>query len=328
MTTDQLLLFGLLVAVFALLIWGRYRYDLVAFGALTVALVLGLVETEQAFTGFGHPATVIIALVLIVSRGLSNSGAIELIARYVVDASRALWAHISVMAGVGAALSAMMNNVGALALLMPIDIQAADKAKRSPALTLMPLSFATILGGLVTLIGTPPNIIIASFRGKLPNPDCAQGASDCEATLAPFGMFDFTPVGLVCAVVGVAFVAVIGWRLIPESRAEKNATKELFTLDAYIAEVIVPEGSKLVGQQVRELDDLAEEIDVAVVGLVRRGKKLPGQARRQIIRSGDVLVVKAVAEAIDTFVGENGLEYVGADKHGGPVASGDRKSVV
>ncbi|MEL7239366.1 MAG: SLC13 family permease, partial [Planctomycetota bacterium] len=323
MTTDQIILFALLIAVFGMLIWGRFRYDLVAFSALVVAVVLGVVEGDAAFSGFGHPATVIIALVLIVSRGLSNAGAIELIAKYVVDASRALWAHISVMAGVGAALSAVMNNVGALALLMPIDIQAAEKAKRSAALTLMPLSFATILGGLVTLIGTPPNIIIASYRGSLPC-DVAEGAaSGCSGTLAPFGMFDFTPVGIVCAVVGVAFVAFIGWRLIPTQRTERSPTAELFTLDAYIAEVTVGENSKLIGNQVRDLDDMAEAADVAIVGLVRRGKKLPGQARRQEVRRGDVLILKALAPAIDSFVGDNGLQYAGADKYEGQISGSD-----
>jgi hypothetical protein len=172
------MLFALLGVVFALLLWGRIRYDVVAFGALVVAVLLGVVEQKAAFAGFGHPAVIIIALVLVVSRGLVNSGAIEVVARHAMDSSRPLWAHIGIMSGVGAALSAVMNNVGALALLMPVDVQAAAKAGRSPALTLMPLSFATILGGLVTLIGTPPNIIIASFR---------------EQELgAPFQMFDLS----------------------------------------------------------------------------------------------------------------------------------------
>ena len=179
MTTEQTILFTLLVAVFALLIWGRWRYDLVAFLALVVALVLGVVPADQAFAGFGHPATAIVALVLVVSGGLSSSGVIDLITRHVSDASRSISRHIALMAGVAAGLSSLMNNVAALALLMPVDIEAAKKAKRSPALTLMPLSFATLLGGLVTLIGTPPNIVIAAFRE--------------EAVGAPFGMFDFTP---------------------------------------------------------------------------------------------------------------------------------------
>ena len=164
MTTDQTILFTLLFVVFVLLIWGRLRYDLVAFMALIAALVLGVVPKEQAFSGFGHPATVIIALVLIVSKGLSNSGVVEQVAKQVSRFSHSLQTHIAGMSGIAAALSAVMNNVAALALLMPVDIQAAAKAKRSPAMTLMPLSFASILGGMVTLIGTPPNVVIATFR--------------------------------------------------------------------------------------------------------------------------------------------------------------------
>ena len=309
MTSDQIILFGLLGVVFALLVWGRWRYDLVAFGALVAALVLGVVPSEKAFEGFGHPATVIIALVLVISRGLSKSGAVELIARYVVDAGRSLSAHIAVMAGVGALLSAMMNNVGALALLMPVDLEAAGKAKRSPALTLMPLSFATILGGLATLIGTPPNIIIASFRK--------------EALGEPFHMFDFAPVGGVAALAGVAFIALVGWRLIPTSRSENDAGKDLFKIEAYVAEVVVGEESPAIGRQVRELDEACEDCDVAIIGVIRRGKRLPGQGRRQEIRKGDILVVEAPAKAIDKFVGELKLSYVGADKHSGIIAGGD-----
>ncbi|MCG8559253.1 MAG: SLC13 family permease [Hyphomicrobiales bacterium] len=307
MTTDQIILFSLLATVFAMLIWGRVRYDLVAFGALIVAVMLGVVPKQEAFAGFGHPAVIIIALVLVVSRGLINSGAIELIARYVISASRSVSAHIALMSGVGAALSAVMNNVGALALLMPVDMQAAAKAKRSPALTLMPLSFATILGGLVTLIGTPPNIIIASYR---------------EQTLGEsFKMFDFAPVGLVAAAAGVLFVALIGWRLIPRDRAEHRSAQELFELGDYIAEVQVREGSGVIGKRVRELDEAAEEADAAILGLVRRGKRLPGRARAETIRKGDVLVVEATPTAIEELVGNLGLEYVGAEKHGGLVAA-------
>ncbi|MGB5307040.1 MAG: SLC13 family permease, partial [Gammaproteobacteria bacterium] len=179
MVSDQSLLFGLLFFVFVFLVWGRLRYDLVAFIALIVALVLGLVPQDQAFSGFGHPATIIIALVLIVSRGLSNSGVIELLARQVSRFSQSLQTHIAAMSAIAAGLSAVMNNVAALAMLMPVDIQAAVKARRSPALTLMPLSFASILGGMITMIGTPPNIIIAEFRQ--------------DAIGESFGMFDFTP---------------------------------------------------------------------------------------------------------------------------------------
>ena len=213
MTTDQIILCTILLFVFAFLVWGRLRYDLIAFIALIAALITGVVPKEQAFSGFGHPATIIIAFVLIISRGLSNSGAIEIIARQVGRFSRSLQTHIASMAGISAALSAVMNNVAALALLMPVDLHAAAKAKRSPSLSLMPLSFASILGGMITLIGTPPNIIIAEFRQK------TVGSS--------FDMFDFTPVGLACAVVGVIFITLVGWRLIPVDRQRQDTSKEL-----------------------------------------------------------------------------------------------------
>ena len=295
MTTEQITLFTLLGFVFVFLIWGRWRYDIVAFAALLAALMTGVVPIERGFSGFGHPATVIIALVLIVSRGLSNSGVIEVVARYVVDASRSVSSHIGILAGVGAALSAVMNNVAALALLMPVDMQAAANAKRSPALTLMPLSFATILGGMVTLIGTPPNIIIASFR------DQALGES--------YRMFDFAPVGGVCAIVGVLFVTLVGWRLIPVDRTKHDTGKELFDMQDYVAEVNVPQDSPVIGKRVSELDEDADESDCAIVGLVRRGSRLPGLARRTVIEAGDILVVEAGPEAIDKLVGKLKLEY-------------------
>ena len=157
---------------------------------------MGVVPKEEVFSGFGHPAVVIIALVLIISKGLNRSGAIELLAKKLIDSSRSLAAHIGITSGVAALLSAIMNNVAALALLMPMDIQTATKAKRSPALTLMPLSFASILGGMITLIGTPPNVVIATFRE--------------DALGEPYGMFDFAPVGLIVATIGVLFVALVG----------------------------------------------------------------------------------------------------------------------
>ncbi|MGB5332032.1 MAG: SLC13 family permease [Woeseiaceae bacterium] len=300
MTPDQLTLFSLLLFVFAFLIWGRWRYDLVAFVALLAALLTGLVPVEQAFSGFGHPATVIIALVLIVSRGLSNSGAIEVIVRHLVDASRKLSTHITIMSGLAAGLSALMNNVAALALLMPVDMHAAKKAGRSPALSLMPLSFASILGGMITLIGTPPNIIIAEFRG--------------DVLGEPYRMFDFAPVGIACAAVGVAYVALIGWRLLPSSRRSADAGKELFDLANYIAEVRVPEGSPAIGQLVRDLEDQAAKSDVEIIGLTRRGRRMPGLARIAEIKAGDILVVEASPDSLEEALGALKLEYVGKGK--------------
>ncbi|RLA39118.1 MAG: SLC13 family permease [Gammaproteobacteria bacterium] len=306
MTTDQIILFSLITLIFVFLLWGRVRYDVTAFAALVLAFLTGVIPKEQVFSGFGHPAVIIIALVLIVSRGLFRSGAIELLARQVVKSTRSLSAHIGIMAVVSAALSSIMNNVAALALLMPLDMQAAKRAKRSPALTLMPLSFASILGGMVTLIGTPPNIVIATFR---------------ESALGePYGMFDFAPVGAVVAIVGVLFVTLIGWRLIPVERSKHDTAQELGDLQNYISNAKVSEASKAVGKALKDLDSFADESDVNILGLVRRGNRLSGTARRQIMRKNDLVVLEGRPDAIDQFVGAADLEHVGAEKHDGITA--------
>lgn len=300
MTFEQATLFTILFFVFVLLIWGRWRYDLVAFTALVVALIAGVVPVDQAFDGFGHPATVIVALVLVASRGLSNSGVVELIASYLINSTRQLSTHIGIMAGLSATLSTVMNNVAALALLMPVDMEAAKKAKRSPALTLMPLSFASILGGMVTLIGTPPNIIIATFRDK--------------AVGEPFTMFDFTPVGATAAIVGIIFVALIGWRLIPAARSEMNAPESLFEISDYLAELKVDESSKSIGQKISELEEASESSEIQIVGLVRNNQRLPGSARYVRVMANDILLIQGGPEGIEKFAGKLGLKYMGSDQ--------------
>ncbi|MGD1883604.1 MAG: SLC13 family permease [Paracoccaceae bacterium] len=311
MTTDQIILFTLFGLVFGLLLWGRFRYDVVAFSALMIGVVLGVVPADDAFSGFGHPATLVVALVLVVSAGLVRSGAVFLITRTLVDASRGLGAHIALMGGIGGVLSAFMNNVAALALLMPVDIQTARKAGRAPGLSLMPLSFATILGGMVTLIGTPPNIIIATIR---------------EDSLGePFRMFDFAPVGGAAAIAGLTFVALVGWRLIP---AEGDAAEELEDLSQYIAELTVPDNSKLIGQRVGELTETAEKTDVAIIGLLRDGKRRYGRAMNAELRASDALVLEATPDALDEFRAALGLAVADARREEALKASGEGVEVI
>ena len=314
MTTDQAILFALFVGVFALLLWGRFRYDLVAFSALLLGVVLGVVPADAAFEGFGHPATVIVALVLVVSAGLVRSGAVYLITRTMVDSTRRLGAHIAIMGGVGGVLSAFMNNVAALALLMPVDIQTARKAGRPPGLSLMPLSFATILGGMITLIGTPPNIIIASIR------EDRLGES--------FAMFDFAPVGGAVAVVGLIFVALIGWRLIPTDNLSDPGAKAMADVSGYVAELTVPEGSKQIGKRLHELDETAEKTDVAILGLIRDGKRRYGTQRNAVLQAGDALVLEATPEALDEFRAALSLKLADADRSERLRAEGEGLSLV
>jgi di/tricarboxylate transporter len=307
MPTDLTIILGIFAALFVLLVWGRIRYDLVAFGALILASLLGLVQNEDVFSGFGHAAVAIIALVLIISRGLVGSGAVEKLAMRLLDADRPLPMHIAVMAVVGAGLSAVINNVAALAILMPLDVDTAAKAKRAVSKTLMPLSFATILGGMVTLIGTPPNIVISEYRQ--------------DALGEPFAMFDFTPVGLIVAVAGIAFVSLFGWRLLPNREGARDQDAA-FKKGRYIAELRV--GDKLVdeGKRVGDLYPLADEHDVHILGLVRRGKRLSGFSMRQEIRASDFLVVEGDPKSIETFMGQSGFDFAGSEKHTGTVTAG------
>ncbi len=296
MTTDQTIVFALLALVFTLLIWGRWRYDLVAFSALMAGVVLGVVPTEAAFSGFGHPATLIVALVLIVSAGMTRSGAVQVITGTLIHARRSLAGHIAVMGGIGAVLSGFMNNVAALALLMPVDIATARKADRSPGLSLMPLSFATILGGMTTLIGTPPNIIIAAIR---------------QDTLGePFAMFDFAPVGAMVALSGLIFVALLGWRLIPQRDSGVGAEG---AKTPYIAELAIPEGHKLDGTRLRDLIETAEAAGVEVLGLTRDGARRLGLRGDLKIRGEDILVMEADPEALEAFRADLGLTLAGGD---------------
>ena len=300
MSADQIILFSLFGGVFGMLLWGKFRYDIVAFTALMLGVVLGVVPTKDAFSGFGHPATLVVALVLIVSAGLVRSGAVFLITRTMVDASRRLGSHIALMGAIGGILSAFMNNVAALALLMPIDIQTARKAGRAPGLSLMPLSFATILGGMVTLIGTPPNIIIASIRE--------------ESLGESFKMFDFAPVGGITALAGLTFVALIGWRFIPVRTGEHQSSDPMADYAEYIAELTVPEGSKHIGKRLRELYDAADKADVAIIGLAREGKRRYGTSQNTILRGSDVLVIEATPDSLDEFRAALSLDFTDAKR--------------
>lgn len=311
MTQDQIIVFCLFFAVFALLLWGKFRYDLVAFGALMAGVVLGVVPIEKAFHGFGHPATVVVALVLIVSAGLIRSGAVFLITRTLVDTSRALGSHIAIMGGIGAVLSAFMNNVAALALLMPVDIQTARKAGRNPGLTLMPLGFATILGGMVTLIGTPPNIIIASIRG--------------HELGEPFTMFDFAPVGGITALAGVLFVALIGWRLLP---VRENVASESIVLKQYVAELTIPEGSPHIGKRLVDLEEVADKTGVAILGLIRNGKRRYGRSTHSVLQAEDAVVLEAVPEALDEFRSATHLAFSDAAREEKLTAEGEGLDVI
>jgi di/tricarboxylate transporter len=313
MNFDQTSIFVILGLALIGFIWGRFRYDVVAFVALIAAVIIGVIPADRAFLGFGHPATITVIGVLIMSKALQNSGFVEIIADRLAPLTGSPSTHIGTLVGIGAPLSAIMNNVGALSLLMPVAVQSAIKAKRSPAVVLMPLSFGTILGGLVTLIGTPPNIIIATYRGTV--------------TGEPFGMFDFSPAGLAIAVAGSLFIALIGWRLIPKSRRSAPPPGELFHIEDYVAEAIVPEGSEAIGRSLGEIDDESRDQDVVLIGLIRGQMRIYAAARHQFIQADDILVLEGPAEKINKFVSSLTMEMVGLEGEGTAFLKADHMSV-
>jgi di/tricarboxylate transporter len=225
---------------------------MVAAGSLLACVLAGLIEPADAFIGFGHPAVITVACVLVLSRALQISGAVDALTRHLLPKDAGAMLSMAALIGLGALFSSFMNNVGAMALLMPVAIQLAGRLELTPGRVLMPLSFGTILGGMTTMIGTPPNLIVSGFRTQT-------GAGS-------FAMFDFTPVGLAVAFTGVVFVVLIGWRFVPR---REHAATEGFETGAYLTEVRVNEGSKAAGMTLRNIETEFDEIDAQVVGLVR-----------------------------------------------------------
>lgn len=295
MTADRWALSGLLAVTLLLFLWGRWRHDLVALMALVACALLGLVPAERAFEGFGHPAVVTVAAVLVVSQALTASGVVELAMRPVerlVHRPRALLAGLTVMVTL---FSAFVNNVGAIALLMPVAVRLARESGRSPSFFLMPLAFGSLLGGMTTLIGTPPNLIVSGFRA--------------QAVGAPFGLFDFAPVGGLVALIGVAFLVLWGWRLVPQ-RESRIGSAELMKVGAYLTEVTVSEGSSAAGMS---LNDLAPE-GVQVLAIVRGDRRITAPGAHRFVQEGDLLVLMGASQAIEAFAQSRQLALAGQEE--------------
>ena len=303
MTNEQILILAILACTVGMFLWGKWRHDMVAMGALLACVLTGVLPSSEALTGFAHPAVITVACVLVMSRGLLTSGAVDVLTRYVLPKKSGPTLSLVALMGLGAVLSGFMNNVGAMALLMPVAIQLAKRLELTPGQVLMPLAFGTILGGMTTLIGTPPNLIVSGFRAQT-------GAGG-------FAMFDFTPVGLAVALAGVAFVALVGWRLVP---ARKQSGLEGFETGAYLTEARVLPDSKSVGKSLRELEKLLDEASAQVVGLVRNEIRMtaPGLMRR--VHAGDILVIEAEADALSGLLSSLGLKL---EESGRPPESED-----
>jgi di/tricarboxylate transporter len=295
---DQWMVFGTLGLALVLFAWGKIRHDFVALISLFLLIIAGIVDPDQAFKGFGHPAVITVAAVLIIGKALEFSGLIDLLGKWVMKIGDSLLLQILVLSVLVAVASAFMNNVGALAIMMPIAIHMARKSGNPPSYILMPIAFASLLGGMTTLIGTPPNIIIATFRA--------------DELGEPFGMFDFSPVGAALTLAGIAFITLIGWRFLPK-RAAKKSEKELFDIDDYITEVEIPKDSKMAGKTIAELLEKTDA-DVQILGLVRQKKRLHAPENEEVLLEKDIIIIESDADDLEAFLKDTELKLVGDQK--------------
>ncbi|WP_347273511.1 SLC13 family permease [Candidatus Kuenenia sp.] len=294
MNTKLLILFIVLTATLILFVWNRWRYDIVALVALLIVAIAGLVPPDQVFAGFGHPAVITVAAVLVLSRGLLNAGVVDSLARQLTRVGNHPMIQVATLTGIVSLCSGFMNNVGALALLMPVAIWMSRRGGRSPSFLLMPLAFGSLFGGTLTLIGTPPNIIIAAYREQ-------SGA-------LPFGMFDFIPVGAAITICGLFFISIIGWRLTPQ-RKEQDSAADLFEISSYLTELLVPEGCKFAGRTLYDLiAAVRNDADVVVIGLVRTGRRQQMPSTYEVIKENDILQVEADSDSLKTLIDVTGLK--------------------
>lgn len=308
---DHHIVFGVLILALVLFAWGRIRHDFVALISLSILLIFGIIDPNKAFNGFGHPAVITVAAVLIIGKALEFSGVVDVLGKWVMKLGSNLLLQIFALSMLVAVASAFMNNVGALAIMMPIAIHLARKSGNPPSYILMPIAFASLLGGMTTLIGTPPNIIIATFRA--------------DEIGEPFGMFAFAPVGFVIAIAGIAFITLIGWRLLPKRAGEKSDA-ELFDIDDYITEVIITKESIIKDKTIADLTSVSKA-DFQILGLVRSGKRIHAPDPEETLLTKDILIIETDTEGLKTFIEDTGAKLLGGKKFRKDAKGSDKISI-
>jgi len=306
MDTQQIAACAILAFAMGMFVWNRLRYDLVAALALIAGVAVGVVPADKAFGGFSDQIVIIVASALVLSAAVNRSGIIERLLRPLMPAMKRTGTQVAVLGGTVAVLSAFIKNIGALAAFLPVAIQVSRHAGTPKSRLLMPLAFASLLGGLATLIGTSPNIIVSRMREEL------QGQ--------PFTMFDFLPVGGLLALAGLAFLAV-GWRLLPASGTGKR--DQAFELADYMTELTVPEDSPVVGKTVAELEKLGQD-QVTVSALVRLDRHRYVVDGHWPIHAGDILQIQGEHEALERLADTAKLTLV-AQKNDDEKEKKDRK---
>jgi len=298
MTPQIAAIYLIIVVSLILFALNRWRYDVISLLVLIVIVLFGLIPAENAFLGFSNSAVITVAAVLVLTKGLQNSGLVEMIGEHLVKLKGGIMVQLAALTGIVTFLSAIMNNVGAVALLMPVAIHIARKKEIPVSLLLMPMAFAAHFGGMSTLIGTPTNLITSSFRE--------------EAIGIPYKMFDFTLLGVGLSIASILAIVLVGWRLLPKRKGQKSA-KEIFNIEAYITEVILPESSPLVGLTLQDIGRFSEN-HVHVLSVVRKGERRVALPPDTVFHPNDILLIRTDTEHLETLLTKTGLELVGSRK--------------
>jgi di/tricarboxylate transporter len=308
MTLQQILAFAVIAGTMALFVWGRLRYDLVAGLALLVAVLIGVVPADKAFSGFSDDIVVIVAGALIVSAGVARSGIIELALQPIAPHITSTRAQLMILVGAVTLLSAFVKNIGALAMMIPIALQMAKRSNSSPSLLLMPMAFGSLLGGTMTLIGTSPNIIVSRLREELFG--------------QPFSMFDFMPVGVGLSVAGVLFL-LFGYRLLPKDRQGSPQLGEAIDIRDYVTEARVKEDSEIAGQTVSQLRKQADQ-EVMVTAVVR-DEQTAAPLPDMKLQPNDIVLLQGEPAALERVVSRSDLELEGENRASRTEANSDKK---
>jgi di/tricarboxylate transporter len=298
MTLPQILSFAIVGGMMALFVWGRFRYDLVALMALLASVAVGIVPADKAFTGFSDDIVIIVASALLVSAAVAKSGVLEAALSRVAPYLKTTQIQLIVLVGTVTVLSAFVKNIGALAMMIPVAYQISRRSNTSPSVFLMPMAFGSLLGGIVTLVGTSPNIIVSRMRMELLG--------------QPFTMFDFTPVGIGIAVAGIVFLA-FGYRLLPKDRRGPASMDEALDIKDYVTEAEVPEDSELVGQTIADFHKLGDN-EVKVVALIRNKTRNSTLLPDATLRTGDILMIEGEPAALERVVARTAIKLARGDR--------------
>jgi di/tricarboxylate transporter len=294
---DQIIVFTVIVVILVLFIDGRIRYDFVSLGGLVVLSLTGVIKAEDSFSGFSHPAIITVAAVLVISSGLVKTGVIDHIVSALNRKSTSSAVVMTKLMMITALLSGFMNNIGALALVLPVAIKVAREHKFSPSRILMPLAFSALLGGMTTEIGTPPNLIISSYRQ--------------EYGLESFGFFDFTPVGLTVTILGIVLMVLLGGRLIPKRKT--IGVEKLFNIGEFLSEVQVVESSKIAGKPMMDVNRVYK-LDIDILSIIRNEQKIIAPGPDEILVPGDILIIKALSQDLADLIDKTQVLLKGTNK--------------